>query len=43
VQGSETWTRKGGKRGHFVWLDTWIRRNRQWQIVAAEDISVPIH
>ncbi len=42
VQGSETWTRKGGKKGHFVWLDTWIRRNGQWQIVAAEDISVPV-
>jgi uncharacterized protein (TIGR02246 family) len=42
VQGSETWTRKGGKMGRFVWTDTWVRRNGQWQIVAAEDISVPI-
>jgi ketosteroid isomerase-like protein len=42
VQGSETWTRKGGKKGHFVWTDTWVRRNGQWQIVAAEDVSVPI-
>ncbi len=42
VQGSETWTRKGGKAGRFVWTDTWVRRNGQWQIVAAEDVSVPL-
>jgi ketosteroid isomerase-like protein len=42
AQGSETWTRKGGLKGHFVWTDTWLRRHGQWQIVAAEDVSVPI-
>jgi len=42
VQGSETWTRKGGHKGRFVWTDTWLRRNGKWQIVAAEDDSVPI-
>ena len=42
VQGSEKWTRRGGKSGRFVWTDTWLRRNGQWQIVAAEDVSVPI-
>lgn len=42
VQGSETWTKKDGKKGHFVWVDTWARRGGQWQIVAAEDDSVPI-
>jgi Domain of unknown function (DUF4440) len=42
VQGSETWTRKGGRKGHFVWTDTWVRRNGQWKIVAAEDVSVRI-
>jgi len=42
VQGSETWTRKGGQKGHFVWTDTWVRRHGQWRIVAAEDVSVPI-
>jgi hypothetical protein len=41
VQGSETWTRKGGHKGRFVWTDTWLRRNGKWQIVAAEDDSVP--
>jgi ketosteroid isomerase-like protein len=40
VQGSENWTRKGGKTGRFVWTDTWVRRNGQWQVVAAEDVSV---
>ena len=42
VQGSEKWTRRGGKNGRFVWTDTWLRRNGQWQIVASEDVSVPI-
>jgi len=42
VQGSETWTRKGGRKGRFVWTDTWVRRNGQWQIVAAQDNSIPI-
>ena len=42
VQGSEIWTRKGGRKGRFVWTDTWLRRNGKWQIVAAEDVSVPI-
>jgi hypothetical protein len=42
VQGSETWTRKGGQQGHFVWIDTWVLRHGQWQIEAAEDVSVPI-
>jgi len=42
VQGSEIWTRKGGHKGRFIWTDTWLRRNGQWQIVAPEDVSVPI-
>lgn len=42
VQGSEIWTRKGGRKGRFVWTDTWLRRDGKWQIVAAEDVSVPI-
>lgn len=39
AQGSETWERRDGKRGRFVWTDTWIRRNGRWQIVAAEDLT----
>ena len=42
VQGSETWMRKGGRKGRFVWTDTWVRRNGLWQIVQAQDISVAI-
>ncbi len=41
AQGSESWERKTGEKGRFVWTDTWIRRNGEWQIVAAEDLSVP--
>jgi ketosteroid isomerase-like protein len=41
VQGSETWEKRSGERGRFVWTDTWLRRNGQWQIVAAEDLIAP--
>jgi ketosteroid isomerase-like protein len=41
AQGSESWVRKSGERGRFVWTDTWILRNGRWQIVAAEDLVPP--
>jgi hypothetical protein len=41
AQGSETWTRKSGEKGRWVWTDTWLKRNGQWQIVAAEDLKAP--
>jgi uncharacterized protein DUF4440 len=40
AQGDESRERRTGQRGRFVWTDTWIRRNRRWQIVAAEDLIV---
>lgn len=41
AQGSESWERRNGERGRFVWTDTWLRRNGRWQIAAAEDLVVP--
>lgn len=43
AQGSESWERRTGepRRGRFVWTDTWVLRNGQWQIVAAEDLVTP--
>ena len=41
AQGSETWEKRTGERGRFVWTDTWIRRNGRWEIVAAEDLIAP--
>ncbi len=44
AQGSETWTKRKDSEqttGRFVWTDTWVRRNGQWQIVAAEDVIAP--
>ena len=41
AQGSETWTRKNGKQGRWVWTDTWLKRNGSWQIIAAEDLEAP--
>jgi hypothetical protein len=38
AQGSESWERRNGERGRFVWTDTWVLRNGPWQIVAAEDL-----
>ncbi len=39
AQGNESWERRTGtpKRGRFVWIDTWIRRNGKWQIVAVPE------
>jgi ketosteroid isomerase-like protein len=42
AQGDETWERRNGERGRFVWTDTWVRRNGKWQIVAAEDLIVDV-
>jgi ketosteroid isomerase-like protein len=41
ARGNESWERKNGERGRFVWTDTWLRRNGRWQIVAAEDLIAP--
>jgi ketosteroid isomerase-like protein len=41
AQGSETWEKRSGERGRFVWTDTWLQRNGPWQIVAAEDLIAP--
>ena len=41
ARGSETWEKRNGERGRYVWTDTWILRNRKWQIVAAVDVKVP--
>ena len=41
AQGSETWEKRSGERGRFVWTDTWIRCDGRWQIVAAEDLITP--
>ena len=42
AQGSETWTKKGGRRGRFIWTDTWLKRGACWQIVNAQDTVVPL-
>lgn len=42
AQGSETWHKKKGETGRFVWTDTWLKRNGAWQIVAAEDLIAPV-
>ncbi len=41
AHGSESWVRRNGERGRFVWIDTWLKRDGRWQIVAAEDLSAP--
>lgn len=41
AQGSESWVKRNGEHGRFVWTDTWLLRDGQWQIVAAEDLIAP--
>jgi ketosteroid isomerase-like protein len=42
AQGYESWKKKNGTPGEFVWTDTWIKRGGKWQIVAAEDLVPPV-
>jgi Domain of unknown function (DUF4440) len=44
AQGDEIWVRYSGEpiTGRFVWTDTWLLRNDQWQIVAAEDLIAQV-
>jgi len=45
AQGSETWERQRGsmeQHGRFVWSDTWVLRDGEWQIVQAEDLIAPV-
>jgi ketosteroid isomerase-like protein len=41
AQGDESWKKRDGTAGRFVWTDTWIKRDGKWQIVAAEDLVPP--
>lgn len=41
VQGSETWVKKDGSRGRWVWVDMWAKRRGQWQIVNSADVNAP--
>lgn len=41
AQNSESWKKRDYHEGTYVWTDTWVRRNNKWQIVAAEDVTVP--
>lgn len=44
AQGRETWRRSRGKvlHGSFIWTDTWVRRNGEWQVVASQDSVIPL-
>ena len=41
AQGSESWAKKDGKRGRWIWTDVWVKRSGQWQIVSSEDVDAP--
>ncbi|QWT22181.1 nuclear transport factor 2 family protein [Bacillus sp. NP157] len=41
AQGSESWVKKSGAKGRFVWTDTWLLRDGKWEIAAAEDLIAP--
>lgn len=40
--GDETWVKNDGSTGRWVWTDIWVRRNGNWQIVAAQDVDAPV-
>lgn len=41
-QGDETWVKRDGTRGRFVWTDTWVHRDGRWQMVATQDLAAPV-
>ena len=42
TQGDETFTKKSGEQGRFVWTDLIVRRDGRWRIVAAQDVVAPM-
>jgi len=42
AHGSERWEKKDGSKGRWVWTDVWLRRDGEWQIVAAQDAEAPV-
>ena len=40
--GEETWTAHDGSQGKFVWTDIWMLRDGSWQIIAAQDVEIPL-
>ena len=38
--GDETWIKKDGSKGRWVWTDVWVYRAGKWQLVAAQDAEV---
>ncbi len=41
AHGSETWVRRDGSHGRYVWTDIWVKRDGRWQVVAAQDATAP--
>ena len=41
AQGHETFTRRDGATGRFVWTDVLVRRDGRWLTVAAQDVIAP--
>jgi len=41
AQGSETFVRKNGKRGRYIWTDTFIKSDGKWRIEASQDLELP--
>jgi hypothetical protein len=41
--GSESWERRTQepRKGRFVWTDTWMLKDGQWQVVAGSDFELP--
>jgi hypothetical protein len=39
VNGSESWRRKDGKAGRFIWTDIFVKRDNKWMVVASQDLE----
>jgi len=41
AHGSETWIRKDGSTGRYIWTDIWVKRDGRWQVITAQDAAAP--
>jgi hypothetical protein len=40
AQGRESWKLTHGESGRYIWVDTWLKRKGQWQIIASQDTKL---
>ena len=40
VNGTESWKKKDGKSGRFIWTDVIVKQQNKWRVVSSQDLAV---